>query len=430
MDIRLLEKGYGLSPRVIWTHPGLTFNEKAVLVYLLSFTGTNSNEAYPHISTICREVGVGKDRVISVLKRLVDKGAIRKEKLSDNPFNQANKYILTLEGFLSLNPVCDPENPTSGNQTPGSQEIRVSNRSLPDNNSIRDLGINSKINSNPSGVGSSDPLDLASIEPEILSMIEGLDPILFSIPRLPKPGQAPSKTLQAIAADLRRLKMGTFGTRPWDPEWISSKGIGNLGNSPEPIGWDGVKSHLDQAIQSLRGAISNGMGWTKIGLSQFLVNSADPSKLRSPFLSFLNNPPKNRRDRILQSAGEKVTDELFQILERSYKRMKGARYPEVWEAREWDSARIAIANLIDWRTANDSELDRANADGQWRYHCGSDIRFLRAVLTFIADENGTGGSLTPRLITPGDSADWKRFRAYLTSGFDITIPASRPKGKR
>lgn len=108
----LLSQGYGIIPKKVMRDLALSAESKAIYAYLSSFCG-NGNTAFPSISLMCHDLGMGEDRFLKHRKPLVDRGyiQIRKKKSSKGFMN--NIYTLPHTLYPDF---AGTENQCTGNQ--------------------------------------------------------------------------------------------------------------------------------------------------------------------------------------------------------------------------------------------------------------------------------------------------------------------------
>lgn len=101
--------GYGIWPRAIARTKKLSFEEKGLLSYFISFTG-GGNSCFPSIKTMSEENGKTPKTIIKIIKSLKQKNIIETERLyPDDPFKKNNLYIIN---FSVLKSLCENENST------------------------------------------------------------------------------------------------------------------------------------------------------------------------------------------------------------------------------------------------------------------------------------------------------------------------------
>ncbi len=95
----IFSEGYGIIPKKLMRSK-LKIHEKAVLAYMLSYTGGGC-ECFPSYERIAADMQISKSTVAKIIKKITESGYIRKERLYPNdPMKHNNKYVLT---FLNGN---------------------------------------------------------------------------------------------------------------------------------------------------------------------------------------------------------------------------------------------------------------------------------------------------------------------------------------
>ena len=92
----ILEKGYGINPKLMWQDVRIPIEAKAILAYFYSYTGNGKNIAFPNRKTILEDLNISKDRYYEHLKYLKQFGylTIQKNTLKKGGFPN-NIYILS-----------------------------------------------------------------------------------------------------------------------------------------------------------------------------------------------------------------------------------------------------------------------------------------------------------------------------------------------
>lgn len=90
----IFSNGYGIIPKSIMRDTEISAEAKAIYAYLSSFAGSG-NTAFPSVSLMCHELGMGENRFYKHRKQLVDKDYISIEKVQEqNGTWQNNVYTL------------------------------------------------------------------------------------------------------------------------------------------------------------------------------------------------------------------------------------------------------------------------------------------------------------------------------------------------
>ena len=112
----IFSDGYGVNPKKLWKMKLGTINlenkkkvkgiyVKAVLSYMLSYTGGGKNECFPSIRTIAEDLEISADIVVNAINGAVQLKMIDKKQMFPNdPLKHNNKYILN---FLNKLPNID-----------------------------------------------------------------------------------------------------------------------------------------------------------------------------------------------------------------------------------------------------------------------------------------------------------------------------------
>lgn len=123
----ILSQGYGIIPKKVMRDQTLSPESKAIYAYLSSFCG-NGNTAFPSISLMCRDLGMGENRFLKHRKSLVDRGYVQiKKKKSEKGFMN-NIYTLPHKLYLQ----------NEGMQNEGMQNEGTNNNSFINNNIKKD----------------------------------------------------------------------------------------------------------------------------------------------------------------------------------------------------------------------------------------------------------------------------------------------------
>lgn len=95
----VLEKGYGLAPKLVMTDKNLSIESKAIYCYISSYCG-NGTSAFPGVETILYHLGISKNRFYKHIKPLEDKGYITIIPRRRGNRRDSNLYKLNMElGF-------------------------------------------------------------------------------------------------------------------------------------------------------------------------------------------------------------------------------------------------------------------------------------------------------------------------------------------
>lgn len=133
----ILKEGYGIVPKLLMKDHDLTPYDKVLMCYFLSYCGGGKSECFPSYDKIKADLNISKDTIAKSLKRLCDKGYLKREPLyPEDKMRRNNKYTILL--FEAVPEVSQTE---SGIQNDG---ITDSVTSTSNNNSINNNIINNK----------------------------------------------------------------------------------------------------------------------------------------------------------------------------------------------------------------------------------------------------------------------------------------------
>lgn len=109
----VLDKGYGLMPKIIMLDPNLSIEAKSLYAFFCSFCGSGST-AYPGREYIYTFLNIGKHVYYKALNELKDKGLISVEQVKTNGMFSKNIYTLVNnpKEYLSKTIPCVEENNT------------------------------------------------------------------------------------------------------------------------------------------------------------------------------------------------------------------------------------------------------------------------------------------------------------------------------
>ena len=77
----ILEKGYGISPKLIMIDANLSIEAKGIYAYLSSFCG-NGTTAFPSVELIQHHLGIGRKRFYKYRNELIERGYIKVTRVS------------------------------------------------------------------------------------------------------------------------------------------------------------------------------------------------------------------------------------------------------------------------------------------------------------------------------------------------------------
>lgn len=101
----IFSEGYGIIPKKLMRSKDIGVYEKVITAYMLSYTG-GGNECFPSYKRIADDLNISEPTIAKSIKRLVEKGYIRKEKLyPEDRLKHNNKYILSFVDTPILNEV-------------------------------------------------------------------------------------------------------------------------------------------------------------------------------------------------------------------------------------------------------------------------------------------------------------------------------------
>lgn len=127
----LLSQGYGIIPKKAMRDKRLKPEAKAIYAYLCSFAG-NDKIAYPSVSLMCDELGMGRDRFYKYRSQLEDMGYVEVWQVKDGTRFAKNVYVL-LDGDIE-----DTESPCTENKDTENEETenKDTNKNSSTSNSI------------------------------------------------------------------------------------------------------------------------------------------------------------------------------------------------------------------------------------------------------------------------------------------------------
>jgi hypothetical protein len=92
----ILSEGYGIVPKKIMK-ANISIGAKALLCYMLTYTGGGKAECFPSVETICKHLNSSKPTIVKLIKELVDSELIEKTRLYPNdPLRRNNKYVIKI----------------------------------------------------------------------------------------------------------------------------------------------------------------------------------------------------------------------------------------------------------------------------------------------------------------------------------------------
>lgn len=127
----VLSQGYGIIPKKAMRDKRLKPEAKAIYAYLCSFAG-NDKIAYPSVSLMCDELGMGRDRFYKYRSQLEDMGYVEVRQVKDGTRFAKNVYVL-LDGDIE-----DTESPCTENKDTENEdtENKDTNKNSSTSNSI------------------------------------------------------------------------------------------------------------------------------------------------------------------------------------------------------------------------------------------------------------------------------------------------------
>jgi len=127
----IFSEGYGIIPKKLMRSKDIGLYEKAITAYMLSYTG-GGNECFPSYKRIAEDLNISEPTIAKSIKRLVEKGYIRKEKLyPEDRLKHNNKYILAFMDTPILNEVKSHATP---DLAPHSTTLSSNNNTINNNN--------------------------------------------------------------------------------------------------------------------------------------------------------------------------------------------------------------------------------------------------------------------------------------------------------
>lgn len=124
----VLEKGYGLSPKLVMQDEKLSIEAKAIYAYMSSFAG-NGDSAFPSIGKACKDLCISEKRFRRHRDQLVNEGyiSIERNKNTKGKFEN-NVYIINHTVKTSVRSNCQH------GETPSRQNDSTNNNSSFNNN--------------------------------------------------------------------------------------------------------------------------------------------------------------------------------------------------------------------------------------------------------------------------------------------------------
>lgn len=99
----ILSEGYGIVPKTLMKS-GLSLSAKAVMCYMLTYTGGGKDSCFPTIQTMSDHLKTSKPTLIKAIDELEDAELIKREKLyPGDPLRQHNKYVVKIFNGQSKN---------------------------------------------------------------------------------------------------------------------------------------------------------------------------------------------------------------------------------------------------------------------------------------------------------------------------------------
>lgn len=92
-----LSEGYGIVPKKMMKDKNITIYDKAVLCYMLSYTGSG-NTCFPSYASMIEHLGISKPTLSKSIKSLQESGYLEVSRLFSDPMKHNNKYKIV---FLS-----------------------------------------------------------------------------------------------------------------------------------------------------------------------------------------------------------------------------------------------------------------------------------------------------------------------------------------
>lgn len=138
--VGVMEKGYGIIPKLVMKDKDLSVEAKAIYAYFCSYAGAG-NTAFPSVELICSDLNMSENRYRRHRKALLQKGYIKvRQQRAENGFSK-NIYTLPTEIIdLSLH--------FEGTQNEGTQNVCTQNES-PQNEGINNnIFNNNSLNNN------------------------------------------------------------------------------------------------------------------------------------------------------------------------------------------------------------------------------------------------------------------------------------------
>jgi len=128
----VMSKGYGTIPKLVMQHEDLSIEAKAIYAYLASFAGAGDT-AYPSVSTMCKHLGISKDRFYRHRKALLENDFIRITQHQNEGGWSNNLYTVVS---------------TPSPQNKDTQNKDTQNKDTQNKDTINNSSINNSINNN------------------------------------------------------------------------------------------------------------------------------------------------------------------------------------------------------------------------------------------------------------------------------------------
>lgn len=97
----IMEQGYGIIPKKVMRDKNISVEAKSIYSYLCSYSG-NGSTAFPSVSLICSDLGIGKNRFYKHRKELTDYGYVEITNRKDGTKYISNIYKLPLNPCIQF----------------------------------------------------------------------------------------------------------------------------------------------------------------------------------------------------------------------------------------------------------------------------------------------------------------------------------------
>ena len=117
------DAGYGILPRNVMRDERLSIEAKGIFAYLVAFAG-NKDHAFPSRELMCKELGVGKDRLGKHMNQLKELGYLEVTQTKEEGKFSRNIYKL----------IANPQNPSTDFKDTGNRSLIITDNNNNNNN--------------------------------------------------------------------------------------------------------------------------------------------------------------------------------------------------------------------------------------------------------------------------------------------------------